>query len=83
MQLCEPRWPQSLIPLIAPMRRHGLAHVAFKFGSSPEALRLARTVLGTERTPVLYEAERSFTRSLHVLDPDGDEIELYIDVSDT
>ena len=30
-----------------------------------------------------YEAERKFTRSLHVLDPDGNEDELYVDVSDT
>ena len=29
------------------------------------------------------EAERKFTRSLHVLDPDGNEIELYVDLSDT
>ena len=61
----------------------GLAHVAFKIGSSPEELRLARRVLEAERTPVLYEAERSFARSLHVLDPDGNEIELYVNVSDT
>jgi catechol 2,3-dioxygenase len=61
----------------------GLAHVAFKIGSSAEELRLARRVLEKERSPVLYEAERRFTRSLHVLDPDGHEIELYVDVSDT
>jgi catechol 2,3-dioxygenase len=61
----------------------GLAHVAFKIGSSAEELRLARSVLEMERTPILYEAERRFTRSLHVLDPDGNEIELYVDVSDT
>jgi catechol-2,3-dioxygenase len=36
-----------------------------------------------EGTPVLYEAERRFTRGLHVLDPDGNEIELYVDVRDT
>jgi len=56
--------------------------VAFKIGSSPEELYLARSVLEAERTPVLYEAERNFTRSLHVLDPDGNEVELYVDVSD-
>jgi catechol 2,3-dioxygenase len=61
----------------------GLAHVAFRIGSSPEELRLARSVLEAEGTPVLYEAERRFTRSLHVLDPDGNEIELYVDVSDS
>jgi catechol-2,3-dioxygenase len=33
-------------------------------------------------TPILYEADRAFTKSLHVLDPDGNEIELYIDTSD-
>ena len=60
----------------------GLAHVAFKIGSSAEELRLARSVLEKERTPILYEAERRFTRSLHVLDPDRNEIELYVDVSD-
>ena len=61
----------------------GLAHVAFKIGGSAEELRLARSVLETKRIPVLYEAERRLTRSLHVLDPDGNEIELYVDVSDT
>lgn len=61
----------------------GLAHVAFKIGKSAEELRLARSVLETESTPVLYEAEQRFTRSLHVLDPDGNEIELYVDVSNT
>jgi catechol 2,3-dioxygenase len=56
----------------------GLAHVAFKVGGSVEALRLAREVLHASRTPVLYEAERALTKSVHLLDPDGNEIELYI-----
>jgi catechol-2,3-dioxygenase len=57
----------------------GLAHVAFKVGSSDETLRLVRDVLHAAGTTVLYEAERAFTKSLHVLDPDKNEIELYID----
>jgi hypothetical protein len=28
---------------------------------------------------VLYEAERSLTKSVHVIDPDGKETELYVD----
>jgi catechol 2,3-dioxygenase len=60
----------------------GLAHVAFNVGSTPDALRLAREVLHASRAPVLYEAERAFTKSVHLLDPDGNEIELYIDVQD-
>ena len=59
----------------------GLAHVAFKVGSSVEELRLARNALIDSRTLVLYEAERGFAKSLHVLDPDGNEIELYVDIS--
>jgi catechol-2,3-dioxygenase len=60
----------------------GLAHVAFKIGSSDEELALARRMLHGSRTPVLYEAERGFATSVHVLDPDGNEIELYVDKAD-
>ncbi len=61
----------------------GLAHVAFRVGSSVEELALVRNMLHDSRTPVLYEADRGFAKSVHVLDPDGNEIELYIDTSDT
>ena len=59
----------------------GLAHVAFKVGSSLEEFGLARSLLDESGTPVLYEAQRGFSRSVHVLDPDGNEIELYVDIS--
>ena len=59
----------------------GLAHVAFKVGSSLEEFGLARSLLEESGTPVLYEAQRGFSRSVHVLDPDGNEIELYVDIS--
>ena len=38
-----------------------------------------RNVLHASNTTVLYEADRAFSKSVHVLDPDGNEIELYID----
>jgi catechol 2,3-dioxygenase len=57
----------------------GLAHVAFKVGSSLEEFGRARSLLHESGIPVLYEAQRSFSRSVHVLDPDGNEIELYVD----
>ena len=60
----------------------GLAHLAFRIGASGEDLHLVRDVLQASETTVLYEAERAFTKSVHVLDPDGNEIELYIDTSD-
>ena len=59
----------------------GLAHVAFKVGSSLEEFCLARSLLDGSGTPVLYEAQRGLSRSMHVLDPDGNEIELYVDIS--
>ena len=59
----------------------GLAHVAFKVGSSLEEFGLARSLLDESGTTVLYEAQRGFSRSVHVLDPDGNEIELYVDIS--
>lgn len=60
----------------------GLAHVAFRVGNSREEFDVARGLLEASGSPVLYEAERSFARSVHVLDPDGNEIELYVDISD-
>ncbi len=66
----------------APKPEHeatGLAHVAFKVGESVETLSLVRNVLNASGTPVLYEAERTLSKSVHVLDPDGNEIELYVD----
>jgi catechol 2,3-dioxygenase len=66
----------------APKPEHettGLAHVAFKVGESVETLGLVRNVLSASGTPILYEAERTLSRSVHVLDPDGNEIELYVD----
>ena len=60
----------------------GLAHVAFKVGGSAEEFGLARRLLDDSETRVLYEAKRGSSRSVHVLDPDGHEIELYVDLSD-
>ena len=60
----------------------GLAHVAFKVGDSTAEFDSMNTELGAAGVPVLYEAERAFTRSAHLLDPDGHEVELYIDTTD-
>jgi len=57
----------------------GLAHVAFRIGDSEEQYRRARDELRDSGTRLLYEADRAFARSMHVLDPDANEIELYVD----
>ena len=60
----------------------GLAHLAFKIGGSAEEFGLARRLFDASGTRVLYETERGSSRSVHVLDPDRNEIELYVDISD-
>jgi catechol 2,3-dioxygenase len=59
----------------------GLAHVAFKIGDSINEYASIKTALDTAGVTVLYEADRALTKSLHLLDPDENEIELYIDTS--
>jgi catechol 2,3-dioxygenase len=67
----------------SPAPRHtGLSHVAFKIGDSIDEFRCARTELEAKDVEILYEADRAFTKSMHVHDPDGNEVELYIDTSD-
>ena len=59
-----------------------LAHVAFKIGDTDEQFSSMMADLDGEGVPILYEADRAFTKSVHLLDPDGNEVELYIDSSD-
>jgi catechol 2,3-dioxygenase len=61
----------------------GLAHVAFKIGDSLGEYQSAEAALEAAQITVLYTAERTFTKSLHLHDPDGNEVELYVDASDT
>lgn len=59
----------------------GLAHVAFKIGNSLDELKDAKRILdeaGIQCAPVDHEV----TQSLYFADPDGNQVELYVDVSD-
>ncbi len=59
----------------------GLAHVAFKIGDSLEDLKDAKRHLdaaGIDCAPVDHEV----TQSLYFADPDGNQVELYVDTSD-
>lgn len=59
----------------------GLHHVAFRIGTTMEELREAKARLdaaGIATTPVDHEV----TRSLYFADPDGNGVEVYVDVSD-
>jgi Predicted ring-cleavage extradiol dioxygenase len=61
-------------------RRVGLYHFGLKVGDSDDELREALRRLEETGTPVLGAGDHHVTHSLYIADPDGNEIELYIDV---
>lgn len=61
-------------------RRVGLYHFGLKVGDSDEELREALAKVEQSGTPVLGASDHTVTHSLYIADPDGNEIELYIDV---
>ena len=61
-------------------RRLGLYHFGLKVGDSDDDLREALASLHAHGVPVLGASDHTVTHSLYIADPDGNEIELYIDV---
>lgn len=61
-------------------RRVGLYHFGLKIGTSDDELREALARLREAGAPVLGASDHTVTHSLYIADPDGNEIELYIDV---
>jgi catechol 2,3-dioxygenase len=61
-------------------RRIGLYHFGLKVGDSDDELREARDRLLESGTPILGASDHTVTHSLYIADPDGNEIELYVDV---
>ena len=61
-------------------RRVGLYHFGLKVGDSDDELREALHRLKETGTPILGASDHTATHSLYIADPDGNEIELYIDV---
>lgn len=62
--------------------RPGLYHIGFCIGDTPEDLRKAFYELKSKGVPILGTGDHTVTHSLYLLDPDGNELELYADVSD-
>ncbi len=61
-------------------RRVGLYHFGLKVGDSDDELREALATLKANDVEVLGASDHTVTHSLYIADPDGNEIELYIDV---
>jgi catechol-2,3-dioxygenase len=65
---------------VPPGRRVGLYHFGLKVGTTDEELREALQTLLDNDVQVMGAADHAVTHSLYIADPDGNEIELYIDV---
>lgn len=70
-------------PSAAPLpagRRVGMYHFGLKIGSSDDELRAALVTLRENNVALVGATDHGMTHSLYITDPDGNEIELYIDV---
>ncbi|MDQ4004719.1 MAG: VOC family protein [Actinomycetota bacterium] len=61
-------------------RRLGMYHFGLKVGDSDEELREALGRIQEAGVQMMGAGDHGFTHSLYIADPDGNEIELYIDV---
>src|SRR5664279_6312280 len=61
-------------------RRLGLYHFGLKVGDSDDELREALARVQESGTALLGASDHTVTHSLYIADPDGNEIELYVDV---
>jgi catechol-2,3-dioxygenase len=65
---------------VPPGRRLGLYHFGLKVGESDDELRAARAEIEAAGVSIVGASDHTVTHSLYIADPDGNEIELYIDV---
>lgn len=61
----------------------GLYHIGFKIGDSPQDARRVYQELKEKGVPITGTADHTVTHSIYIVDPDGNQLELYADVSDT
>ena len=57
----------------------GLYHIGFKIGDTEQELKDTIVLLQKENVVFVGTADHHVTKSVYILDPDGNELELYID----
>lgn len=62
--------------------RPGLYHIGFKIGDGAESLQAVYRELRDAGVSIVGASDHTVTHSLYILDPDGNELELYADISD-
>lgn len=60
----------------------GLYHIGFKIGDSHEDIVNAYKELQKHNVTIVGTGDHTVTHSIYIIDPDGNELELYADVSD-
>lgn len=65
-----------------PQPKPGLYHIGFKVADSHEELKVVYKELKEKGVAILGTSDHTVTHSIYILDPDGNELELYADVSD-
>jgi catechol-2,3-dioxygenase len=61
-------------------RRVGMYHFGLKVGDSDDELRAARDAVLAAGATLVGSSDHVVTHSLYLLDPDGNQVELYVDV---
>jgi catechol 2,3-dioxygenase len=67
------------VPGPSPGRRRGLYHIGIKVGESLDALRAAKQDLDRAGITIGGMSDHTVSQSLYLHDPDGNEVELYVD----
>ena len=62
--------------------RRGLYHIGIKVGDSLEDLRHAKRELEQAGVPIDGMSDHTVSQSLYLRDPDGNEVELYVDADE-
>jgi len=76
-----------LIEIGIPARSHknmepGLYHIGLKVGDGHEAIERVWQELKQKGVHIVGTGDHTITHSIYILDPDGNELELYADMSD-
>ena len=64
-------------------RRRGLYHISIKVGDSLDELRAAKRELEHAGIPIDGMSDHTVSQSLYLQDPDGNEVELYVDADES
>jgi catechol 2,3-dioxygenase len=64
-------------------RRRGLYHIGIKIGDNLGELRAAKTELEQAGVTIDGMSDHTVSQSLYLCDPDGNEVELYVDADES